>query len=189
MAARTGRHQRRPGARSRTGRSGGACGVAPAGEADATRNGPPSCSARRSTTPTSRSRPSFSSAKPTPGSLSAAPASTSRASAVGREPCEHRRLLEAFLVASQKGDLAALESLLASDVVSYSEAVASCTRLECRSSGANVSRRWHLPLASCLPSIPPAFRRWRPRASAQRSRRGWVGSVRVRGDRARTRRD
>jgi RNA polymerase sigma-70 factor (ECF subfamily) len=34
---------------------------------------------------------------------------------------EHRRLLEAFLVASQKGDLAALESILASDVVSYSD--------------------------------------------------------------------
>ena len=34
---------------------------------------------------------------------------------------EHRRLLEAFLVASQKGDLAALQILLASDVVSYSE--------------------------------------------------------------------
>ena len=32
---------------------------------------------------------------------------------------EHRRLLEAFLVASQKGDFASLESLLTSDVVSY----------------------------------------------------------------------
>jgi RNA polymerase sigma-70 factor (ECF subfamily) len=32
---------------------------------------------------------------------------------------EHRRLLEAFLVASQKGDLADLERLLASDVVGY----------------------------------------------------------------------
>ena len=35
-------------------------------------------------------------------------------------PWEHRRLLETFLVACRKGDLAALESLLASDVVSYS---------------------------------------------------------------------
>jgi RNA polymerase sigma-70 factor (ECF subfamily) len=34
---------------------------------------------------------------------------------------EHRRLLEAFLVASQNGDLAALERLLALDVVSYSD--------------------------------------------------------------------
>ena len=41
-----------------------------------------------------------------------------------REPVSssaHRRLLEAFLVASQKGDLAVLERLLASDVVSYSD--------------------------------------------------------------------
>jgi RNA polymerase sigma-70 factor, ECF subfamily len=36
-------------------------------------------------------------------------------------PFEHRRLLESFLVASQKGDLADLERLLASDVVSYSD--------------------------------------------------------------------
>jgi RNA polymerase sigma-70 factor (ECF subfamily) len=36
-------------------------------------------------------------------------------------PYEHRRLLEAFVVASQKGDLVALECLLASDVVSYSD--------------------------------------------------------------------
>jgi RNA polymerase sigma-70 factor (ECF subfamily) len=34
---------------------------------------------------------------------------------------EHRRLLEAFLVASRTGDLAALESLLVSDVVTYSD--------------------------------------------------------------------
>ena len=33
----------------------------------------------------------------------------------------HRRLLEAFLVASQKGDLVVLESLLASDLVCYSD--------------------------------------------------------------------
>ena len=36
-------------------------------------------------------------------------------------PFEHRRLLEAFLAASQKGDLAALESLLVSDVVGCSD--------------------------------------------------------------------
>jgi len=36
-------------------------------------------------------------------------------------PWEHRRLLEAFLVAAQRGDLAALESLLAWDVVRYSD--------------------------------------------------------------------
>jgi RNA polymerase sigma factor (sigma-70 family) len=34
---------------------------------------------------------------------------------------EQRRLLEAFMAAAQKGDLAALEELLASDVVSYSD--------------------------------------------------------------------
>jgi RNA polymerase sigma-70 factor (ECF subfamily) len=34
---------------------------------------------------------------------------------------EHRRLLEAFIIAAQKGDLATLESLFASDVVSYSD--------------------------------------------------------------------
>ena len=34
---------------------------------------------------------------------------------------EHRRLLDAFLVASQQGDLADLESLLASDVVGYAD--------------------------------------------------------------------
>jgi RNA polymerase sigma-70 factor (ECF subfamily) len=34
---------------------------------------------------------------------------------------EHQRLVRAFLVASQTGDLAALEQLLASDVVSYSD--------------------------------------------------------------------
>ena len=41
-----------------------------------------------------------------------------------REPvsvCDHRRLLGGFLVASQRGDLASLEILLASDVVSYSD--------------------------------------------------------------------
>ena len=35
--------------------------------------------------------------------------------------CKHQRLLEAFLIACQKGDVAALEWLLASDVVSYSD--------------------------------------------------------------------
>jgi RNA polymerase sigma-70 factor (TIGR02957 family) len=35
---------------------------------------------------------------------------------------EQRRLLETFIAAAQKGDLAALEGLLASDVVSYSDA-------------------------------------------------------------------
>jgi RNA polymerase sigma-70 factor (ECF subfamily) len=34
---------------------------------------------------------------------------------------EQRRLLEAFVVAAQKGDMAALEGLLAADVVSYSD--------------------------------------------------------------------
>jgi hypothetical protein len=34
---------------------------------------------------------------------------------------EQRRLLETFVAAAQKGDLAALEGLLASDVVSYSD--------------------------------------------------------------------
>jgi len=34
---------------------------------------------------------------------------------------EHQRLLEAFIIAAQKGDLATLESLFASDVVSYSD--------------------------------------------------------------------
>src|SRR5262249_30516946 len=34
---------------------------------------------------------------------------------------EQRRLLEAFIAAAQKGDLAALEGLFASDVVSYSD--------------------------------------------------------------------
>jgi RNA polymerase sigma-70 factor (TIGR02957 family) len=34
---------------------------------------------------------------------------------------EHQRLLEAFITAAQKGDLARLESLFASDVVSYSD--------------------------------------------------------------------
>ena len=34
---------------------------------------------------------------------------------------EHRRLLDAFRFAAEKGDLAALESLLSSDVVSYSD--------------------------------------------------------------------
>ncbi|MEU9780603.1 RNA polymerase sigma-70 factor [Streptomyces phaeochromogenes] len=41
-----------------------------------------------------------------------------------REPVdagEHRRLLEAFLAAARTGDLAALEELLAADVVSYSD--------------------------------------------------------------------
>ncbi|QOY91803.1 RNA polymerase sigma-70 factor [Paludibaculum fermentans] len=36
-------------------------------------------------------------------------------------PAEQRRLLDAFLAAAQKGDLAALEGLLAADVVSYSD--------------------------------------------------------------------
>ena len=36
-------------------------------------------------------------------------------------PSEQRRLLEAFVAASQKGDVAALEGLLAEDVVSYSD--------------------------------------------------------------------
>jgi RNA polymerase sigma-70 factor (TIGR02957 family) len=36
-------------------------------------------------------------------------------------PAEQRRLLEAFLAAAQKGDLAALEGLFASDVISYSD--------------------------------------------------------------------
>ncbi|WP_321477402.1 RNA polymerase sigma-70 factor [uncultured Paludibaculum sp.] len=36
-------------------------------------------------------------------------------------PAEQRRLLEVFLAAAQKGDLAALEGLLAEDVVSYSD--------------------------------------------------------------------
>jgi RNA polymerase sigma-70 factor (TIGR02957 family) len=36
-------------------------------------------------------------------------------------PEEQRRLLEAFLAAAQRGDIAGLESLLASDVVSYSD--------------------------------------------------------------------
>jgi RNA polymerase sigma-70 factor, ECF subfamily len=35
--------------------------------------------------------------------------------------CEHRSLLKAFLVAARTGDLAALERLLASDVVRYSD--------------------------------------------------------------------
>nr|WP_126635984.1 RNA polymerase sigma-70 factor [Embleya hyalina] len=34
---------------------------------------------------------------------------------------DHRRLLEVFLAAAQKGDLAALENVLAADVVSYSD--------------------------------------------------------------------
>jgi len=34
---------------------------------------------------------------------------------------EHQRLLETFIAAAQKGDLATLESLFASDVVSYSD--------------------------------------------------------------------
>lgn len=38
------------------------------------------------------------------------------------DPTTHRRLLEAFLAAAQDGDLAGLEHLLASDVVSYSDA-------------------------------------------------------------------
>ena len=36
-------------------------------------------------------------------------------------PSEQRRLLEAFVAAAQKGDVAALEALLAEDVVSYSD--------------------------------------------------------------------
>lgn len=36
-------------------------------------------------------------------------------------PAEQRRLLDAFLAAAQKGDLAALEGMLAADVVSYSD--------------------------------------------------------------------
>ena len=36
-------------------------------------------------------------------------------------PAEQRRLLEAFVAASQNGDMAALEGLLAQDVVSYSD--------------------------------------------------------------------
>lgn len=36
-------------------------------------------------------------------------------------PAEHRRLLEVFLAAAQTGDLAVLEDLLATDVVSYSD--------------------------------------------------------------------
>ncbi|MET7293085.1 RNA polymerase sigma-70 factor [Streptomyces griseoloalbus] len=36
-------------------------------------------------------------------------------------PAEHRRLLEVFLAAAQKGDLAVLEDVLAADVVSYSD--------------------------------------------------------------------
>jgi RNA polymerase sigma-70 factor (ECF subfamily) len=36
-------------------------------------------------------------------------------------PAERRRLLEAFIAAAQKGDLATLEGLFASDVVSYSD--------------------------------------------------------------------
>jgi RNA polymerase sigma-70 factor (ECF subfamily) len=34
---------------------------------------------------------------------------------------ERRRLLEAFIDAAQKGEIAALEGLLASDVISYSD--------------------------------------------------------------------
>lgn len=36
-------------------------------------------------------------------------------------PAEHRRLLEVFLAAAQTGDMATLETLLAADVVSYSD--------------------------------------------------------------------
>ncbi|MFC5801922.1 RNA polymerase sigma-70 factor [Streptomyces formicae] len=36
-------------------------------------------------------------------------------------PADHRRLLEVFLTAAQTGDLAALEDVLAADVVSYSD--------------------------------------------------------------------
>jgi len=36
-------------------------------------------------------------------------------------PTEHRRLLETFLVAAKRGDVAALEQLFASDVVSYTD--------------------------------------------------------------------
>lgn len=36
-------------------------------------------------------------------------------------PAEHRRLLDAFLAAARDGDVAALEELLAADVVSYSD--------------------------------------------------------------------
>ncbi|QQM47212.1 RNA polymerase sigma-70 factor [Streptomyces liliifuscus] len=47
-----------------------------------------------------------------------------RLAAERREPvdaAEHRRLLEVFLAAARTGDLAALEALLAEDVVSYSD--------------------------------------------------------------------
>ncbi|MER7663660.1 RNA polymerase sigma-70 factor [Streptomyces sp. NPDC096193] len=37
------------------------------------------------------------------------------------DPAEHRRLLEGFLTAAQKGDLATLEHILSEDVVSYSD--------------------------------------------------------------------
>lgn len=37
------------------------------------------------------------------------------------DPATHRRLLDAFLRAAQKGDLAALEQLLSADVVSYTD--------------------------------------------------------------------
>jgi hypothetical protein len=45
-------------------------------------------------------------------------------------PDEQRRLLEAFVTAAQKGDMAALEGLLAEDVVSYHMAVDLCVRRE-----------------------------------------------------------
>jgi RNA polymerase sigma factor (sigma-70 family) len=41
---------------------------------------------------------------------------------------EQRRLLETFIAAAQKGDLAALEGLFASDVVSYSDVAESCVQ-------------------------------------------------------------
>lgn len=62
---------------------------------------------------------------------------------------EHRRLLEAFLAAARTGDLAALEELLAEDVVSYSDG------------GEYVARR-----GSRCSAVPASPSTWRP------SRRG-----------------
>ncbi|MFY9608095.1 MAG: sigma factor-like helix-turn-helix DNA-binding protein [Blastocatellia bacterium] len=66
---------------------------------------------------------------------------------------EHRRLLNAFIAAAQKGDLAALEGLFASDIVSCSPERASERQ---QSGGGSSSRRpLHGGGPSCSPPMTP----------------------------------
>jgi len=78
---------------------------------------------------------------------------------------EHRRLLEAFIAAAQKGHMAGLENLFSEDLVSCSDGVGLVRSPRVPVSGASVWRR------SLPPSLPHFWKAWSLPESRQMDRR------------------